>query len=71
MSGSEKTYTYRAGQKVEFKNGPNQMVVRTLPDRLDDSTITKSEQVSSASTRITTDMAELEPTMNRSRTTGF
>ncbi|MEA1976394.1 MAG: proprotein convertase P-domain-containing protein [Chloroflexota bacterium] len=67
MSGSKKTYTYRAGQKIELDKSPDQMVVRTLPDRLDDVAVIKSEQVSSTSTRITTSEAELESMMGRSR----
>jgi len=65
MSGSEKTYTYRGWQKVELDKSPDQMIIRALPDKLDDSSIIKSEQVSSASTRITTSEAELESMMCR------
>ncbi|MBE9571473.1 MAG: proprotein convertase P-domain-containing protein [Proteobacteria bacterium] len=68
MSGTEKTYTYRAGQKIVLKKSPDQMVVRALPDKLDDPAIIKSEQVSSASMRITTSLGELESMMSRSRT---
>ncbi|MCK4791234.1 MAG: hypothetical protein KAV87_46305 [Desulfobacteraceae bacterium] len=53
MSGSTKTYTYRGGQKIELEKSPDQMVVRTLPNDLDDAAIIESEEVSSASTRIT------------------
>lgn len=53
MSGSDKTYTYRGGQKIDLEKSPDQMVVRALPDHLDDAAIIESEQVSSASTRIT------------------
>jgi hypothetical protein len=53
MSESNKTYTYRGGQKFELEKSPDQMVVRTLPDQLDDAAIIESEQVSSASTRLT------------------
>jgi hypothetical protein len=68
MTKSEKTYTYRAGQKIELKKSRDQMVVRALPDKLDDPAIIKSEQVSPASTRITTSLDELESMMSRSRT---
>lgn len=67
MNEKEKTYTYRGGQKVELEKSPDQMVVRTLPENLDDSAIVASEQVSSASTRIKTSDAELESLMERSR----
>lgn len=67
MKGSKKTYTYRSGQKVELEKSPDQMVVRALPEDLDDAAIVTSRQVSSASTRIETSEAELEPLMQRSR----
>lgn len=67
MSESKKTYTYRAGQKIELEKSPDQMVVRSLADRLDDAAVIRSEQVSSASTRITTREADLESIMDRSR----
>lgn len=53
MSRSEKTYTYRAIQKIELKKSPDHVVIRILPDDLDEAAIIESEQVSSASTRIT------------------
>lgn len=43
------------------------MVVRTLPEKFDDSAITASKQVSSSSTRINTRETELESLMQRSR----
>ncbi len=67
MSGTNKTYTYRCGQKIELQKSPDQMVVRSLPDSLDGSSIVASEQVSSASTRIKTSAAELDALMVRSR----
>ena len=67
MSESDKTYTYRGGKKVELEKSSDQMVVRALPDTLDDSAIVTSEQVSSASTRIRTSEADLESLMERSR----
>lgn len=67
MSDSNKTYTYRCGRKVELEKSPDQMVIRALPESLDDSAIISSEQVSSASTRIKTSAAELESLMERSR----
>ncbi|MDN5849418.1 MAG: S8 family serine peptidase, partial [Nitrococcus sp.] len=67
MANRQKTYTYRAGQKVELEKSPDQMVVRALPHRLDDAAIMESEQVSAASTRIKTSKSELETLMSRSR----
>jgi subtilisin-like proprotein convertase family protein/subtilisin family serine protease len=67
MNDSTKTYTYRFGKKVALEKSPDEMVVRTLPENIDDSVIVESEQVSSASTRIKTSDAELEPLMARSR----
>ena len=67
MSKSNNIYTYRGGEKIELKKSPNQMVVRILPDDLDDEAIIKSEQVSSASTRLTTRADALESMMTRSR----
>lgn len=59
MNNSEKIYTYGAGQKIEYKKNLDQIVVRVLPDKLDDSAIIKSEQISTASTRVTTSSGEL------------
>jgi len=67
MSTKETTYTYRCGQKVELEKSPDEMVVRALPDRLDDAAILKSQQVSSASTKIKTSAVDLEGLMGRSR----
>lgn len=67
MNNSNKTYTYRCGEKIELERRPDQMVVRALPERLDDAAIESSEQVSSASTRIDVNEAELEAMMDRSR----
>ena len=54
MNQSSKAYTYRGGQKIELEKSPDQMVVRALPEKLDDTAITASKKVSSASTRINT-----------------
>lgn len=67
MSESNKTYSYRGGRKIELEKSPDQMVVRVLPENLDDTAIVASKQVSSASTRIETSEAELEALMARSR----
>ena len=67
MQNEEKTYTYRCGQKVDLEKSPDQMVVRALPDQLTDVAIVNAEQVSSASTRITTRASDLDEAMIRSR----
>ena len=67
MNKSDKTYTYRGAQKVELEKSLDQMVVRALPEILDDTAIATSKQVSSASTRIKTSETELESLMQRSR----
>ena len=67
MNDTTKTYTYRCGHKIDLEKSPDQMVVRALPENLDDADIITSEQVSSASTKIKTTEAELESLMSRSR----
>lgn len=67
MQNGEKTYTYRCGQKVDLEKSPDQMVVRALPNQLTDAAIVNAEQVSSASTRITTRASDLDEAMIRSR----
>ena len=66
MNG-EKTYTYRGGKRVELVKSPDEMVVRSLPDRVVTDGVTASEQVSSASTRVKTRRAELDDMMGLSR----
>jgi len=67
MSQSNKTYTYRCGQKFELEKSPDQMIVRALPEQLNDAAIADAKQVSSASTRIKTSTSELDTLMERSR----
>lgn len=67
MSEANKTYTYRAGEKIELDISPDQMVVRALPRELNDPAILNEEQVSSGSTRITTSAPDLDAAMARSR----
>lgn len=67
MTENAKTYTYRCGHKVELDKSPDQMVVRAQPDQLTDPAIVNAEQVSSASTRITTRALDLDSAMERSR----
>lgn len=68
MNG-EKTYTYRGGQKIELVKSPDEMVVRSLPGRAFEAGAVESTQVSSASTRVKTDSAELKEMMDLSRET--
>lgn len=67
MSTNNEVYTYRAGRKIVLKKRSDQFVVRALPDELARIGITDAEQVSSASSRVTTRTIELEPLMSRSR----
>jgi len=67
MSATKKTYSYRCGEKIELKKSPEQMVIRQLPDSLEDDAIVTKEQVSSASTRLITTADNLESLMQRSR----
>lgn len=67
MSQSSQSYTYRAGQKLAIEKRPDQFVVRVLPDQLQPLGIVDAEQVSSASSRVTTRAADLEPLMSQSR----
>src|SRR5215207_10300184 len=67
MPNPQQTYTYRAGEKIVLEKQPDQFVVRALPERLGDIGITDADQVSSASSRVTTRAGELEPLMSRSR----
>lgn len=69
MSVIEKTYTYRCGEKIELTKSLDQIVTRSLPAQLNsnDPTILTTEQVSSASTRITTDKKNLEQAMTSRR----
>lgn len=68
MPESQETYTYRAGRKVPLKKAADQFVVRALPDAVEDRLgIADAEQVSSASSRVTTRAPDLEPLMSVSR----
>jgi subtilisin-like proprotein convertase family protein/subtilisin family serine protease len=67
MSNTQQAYTYRAGQKIILEKQPNQFVVRALPDELANIGISEAEQVSSASSRVTTRSDDLEPLMSQSR----
>lgn len=67
MKDKEKTYTYRSGKKIALEKSADQMVVRALPDGLDDDAILYKKQVSSRSTVVTTASSDLEAAMHRSR----
>lgn len=67
MSKSEEFYTYRAGRKIALGKSQDQFVVRVLPERLKGIGIPDAEQVSSASSRVTTRASDLEPLMDRAR----
>ena len=67
MSESNKTYTYRGGQKVELDKSPDQIIVLALPEELTEFAIINVGQVSSSSTRTTTRAPDLDTAMDRSR----
>lgn len=69
MSATEKTYTYRCGQKIELEKSGDQIITRSLPSQLNlnDPNILTTEQVSSASTRITTYKKNIAQEMMRNR----
>ena len=61
-------YTYRAGKRIELKKRPAQLVIRALPEDLNDDVISgvsssRLEQVSSASTRMIVEESQLENMM--------
>jgi subtilisin-like proprotein convertase family protein/subtilisin family serine protease len=67
MPVNKENYTYRAGKKVLLEKEPDQFVVRALPETLKEMGIEDAEKVSSASSRVTTKVAELEPLMSVAR----
>ncbi|MGH7232450.1 MAG: S8 family serine peptidase, partial [Nitrospiraceae bacterium] len=67
MPSGQHTYTYRAGKKVMLEKRPDQFVVRALPEELQSMGIEDAEQVSPASSRVTTRSTDLEPAMSRAR----
>lgn len=67
MSDANKTYTYRCGEKVELDKSLDQIVVRALPEHIDDAAVVTSEQVSSTSTRINVSNENPEALMERSQ----
>ncbi|QOS99299.1 S8 family serine peptidase [Brevibacterium sp. JNUCC-42] len=68
MSQNQQLYTYRVGQKVILRKQSDQFVVRALPNELEKKMgITDAEQVSSASSRVTTRTTDLENLMTRAR----
>ena len=72
MATSKKVYTYRAGERIELGKKTEELVVRAMPHQLTDDvvpgvTTMPMEQVSSASTRITTSPTKLETAMQQCR----
>ena len=67
MNSFTETYTYRCGKKVKLEKNPYQFVVRALPQQIQTFGSTELEQVSSASTRVTTNNSNLEALMSVSR----
>ncbi len=67
MAPSSECYTYRSGKKVALSKSPGQLVVRVLPESIKAVEIVDAEQVSSASTRVTCRVDELENLMTQAR----
>ncbi len=67
MAPTSECYTYRSGEKVALTKQPNQLVIRVLPEGVKDMSVIETEQVSSASTRVTCPIDELESSMTRGR----
>ncbi|MDP4565280.1 S8 family serine peptidase [Bacillus safensis] len=68
MTNHQVVYTYRTGEKIALKKSPNQFVVRSLPKTLKEKlNVTKVNQISPVSSRVTVKTAELEPLMAKSR----
>ncbi|HEY9633090.1 MAG TPA: proprotein convertase P-domain-containing protein [Coleofasciculaceae cyanobacterium] len=67
MSNLQEEYSYRAGQKINLVKRPDQFIVRSLPNRLKEIGIPDAEQVSSASSRVTTRTVDLERLMSEAR----
>ncbi len=67
MAASNGVYTYRGGEKVVLSKVRDQIVARIQPDQLKDIGFDRPQQVSSASSRITVDPAQLDATMRQLR----
>lgn len=67
MAPTSECYTYRSGKKVALTKQPNQLVIRVLPEEVKDMPVIETEQVSSASTRVTCPIDELETSMTQGR----
>ncbi len=67
MSDVKRTYTYRTVKRIELEKSSDNIVVRTLPEHIDDAAVVSSEQGSSASTQINISNENLEALMGRSR----
>ena len=68
MSASPEVYTYRGGEKISLTKLPDQFIVRALPDQLEQIGILRSEQLSSASSRVRVRPDDLEQQMSLTRT---
>jgi subtilisin-like proprotein convertase family protein/subtilisin family serine protease len=60
-------YTYRGGEKIALTKAADQFVVRVKPDQLTPLGFVGAQQVSSASSRVTVDPANLDATMDQLR----
>lgn len=68
MTKTQEVYTYRAGQKIMLNKQLDQFVVRALPSEVKNEFGTPDvEQVSSASSRVTTNEMNLEVLMSKAR----
>ena len=66
-SKKDAIYTYRCGEKVMLEKSPDQFVVRRLPKDLEAAGLHNTEQMSSASSRVTCPPGELENLMTEAR----
>lgn len=69
MNVTDKTYTYRCGEKVELTKSPNEFVVRAAPESLQDCCFSHAERVSPASYKLTATAEELDNAMTNARET--
>lgn len=69
MSATDKTYTYRCGEKVELTKSLDEFVVRAAPENLQDCCFSHAERVSPASYKLTATAEELDSAMAKARET--
>lgn len=67
MAKKDQLYTYRNGKKLKLQKRSDQFVVRRLPDALGAAGLLDTQQMSSASARVTCKPEELEELMRSSR----